>query len=122
LAATDQYVDAVAKICAPFGKVCNIVQADVSLYGTEFMSRSMTFSWDWLGSAAYHGVNVEYYRDILTNLSRLMDERKLVPTLGKHYKLILAGLKEAHRQVESKTTIREIGLGVDEQGDGVPFA
>ena len=51
-----------------------------------------------------------------------MDERKLVPTLGKHYKLTLAALKETYRQIESKTTIRKIGLGVDEQGDGVPFA
>ncbi|KAH8742300.1 chaperonin 10-like protein [Diaporthe sp. PMI_573] len=122
LARTEQYVDAIAKICAPFGKACTIVQADVSLYGTEFMSKSMTFSWDWLGSAAYHRTNVEGYHDIFATLSRLMDERKLVPTLGKRYKLTLAGLKEAHRQIESKTTIGKVGLGVNEPGEGVPFA
>ena len=122
LARTEQYVDAIAKICAPFGKACTIVQADVSLYGTEFMSKSMTFSWDWLGSAAYHRTNVEGYHDIFATLSRLMDERKLVPTLGKRYKLTLAGLKEAHRQIESKTTVGKVGLGVNEPGEGVPFA
>lgn len=122
LAKTEQYVDAIAKICAPFGKVCTIVQADVSLYGTEFMSKSMTFSWDWLGSAAYHRTNVESYHDIFATLSRLMDEGKLFPTLGKRYKLTLAGLKEAHRQIESKTTVGKVGLGMNEPGQGVPFA
>ena len=122
LAGTEQYVDAIAKICAPFGKVCTIVQANISLYRTEFMSKSMTFSWDWLGSAAFHRTNVEGYHDIFTTLSRLMDERKLVPTLGKRYKLTLEGLKEAHRQIESKTTTGKVGLGVNEPGEGVPFA
>ncbi|KAK6207701.1 nadph2:quinone reductase [Colletotrichum tabaci] len=122
LAATEQYVHAIAKICAPFGKVCTIVQADVSLYGTDFMSKSMTFSWDWLGSAAYHRTNVEGYRDMFSTLSRYMDEGKLFPTLEKRFKLTLEGLKEAHRQIESKTTVGKIALGVDEPGDGVPFA
>lgn len=106
----------------PFGKACTIVQADVSLYGTEFMSKSMTFAWDWLGSAAYHHTNLESYREIFDTIGRLMDEKKLVPTLGKRYKLTLAGLKEAHRQVESKTTIGKVGLGIDEPGEGTPFA
>jgi NADPH:quinone reductase-like Zn-dependent oxidoreductase len=122
LGPTEQYISAVGKICAPFGKVCSIVQADVSLYGSDFMSRSMTFSWDWLGSAAYHRSNVENYHTIFTTLATLIDEGKLVPTLGKRYKLTLAGLKEAHRQVESKTTVGKVGLGVDEPGEDIPFA
>ncbi|KAK2684503.1 hypothetical protein QWA68_016598 [Fusarium oxysporum] len=122
LASTEQYVDAIAKICAPFGKACTIVQADVSLYGTDFMSKSMTFAWDWLGSAAYHRTNVEGYHEMFSTLSRLMDEKKLVPTLGKRYKLTLAGLKEAHRQIESKTTIGKVGLGINEPGEGAAFA
>ncbi|KAL6917231.1 hypothetical protein FSST1_008726 [Fusarium sambucinum] len=122
LASTEQYVDAIAKICAPFGKACTIVQADFSLYGTDFMSKSMTFAWDWLDSAAYHRTNVEGYHEMFGTIARLMDEKKLVPTLGKRYKLTLAGLKEAHRQVESKTTIGKVGLGVNEPGVGASFA
>ncbi|KAF4346028.1 NADPH2:quinone reductase [Fusarium beomiforme] len=122
LASTEQYVDAVAKICMPFGKACTIVQADISLYGTDFMSKSMTFAWDWLGSAAYHQTNVEGYHEIFTTLSHLMDEKKIVPTLGKRYKLSLAGLKEAHKQIESKTTIGKIGLGINEPGEGDAFS
>jgi NADPH:quinone reductase-like Zn-dependent oxidoreductase len=98
------------------------VQANVSLYGTDFMSKSLTFSWDWLGSAAYHHTNVENYHAMFTALATYMDEGMLVPTLGKRYKLTLEGLKEAHRQVESKTTVGKIGLSVDEPGPGVPFA
>jgi NADPH:quinone reductase-like Zn-dependent oxidoreductase len=122
LAPTEQYVHAIAKICAPFAKVCTIVQADISLYGTDFMSKSMTFSWDWLGTGAYHRTGVETYHEIFEILVGLMDEGKLFPTLSKRYKLTLEGLKEAHRQIESKTTIGKIGLGVDELGEGIPFA
>lgn len=121
LAPTELYIEAVTKICAPFGKVCTIVQADLKLYGTEFMSKSLTLSWDWLGTGSYHRTNVEKYHDILEALSKLMDEKKIKPTLEKRYKLTLQGLKEAHRQVESKTTIGKVGLGVTEAGEGAPF-
>jgi len=59
---------------------------------------------------------------MMSALAGLMEEGKLVPTLGKRYKLTLEGLKEAHRQIESKTTVGKIALGVDEPGEGVPFA
>ncbi|KAF4338416.1 NADPH2:quinone reductase [Fusarium beomiforme] len=122
IARTEQYTDAVAKICAPFGKVCTIVQADVSLYGTEFMSKSLTFSWDWVGSAAYHGTRVEDYHEMLGKIASLMEEGTLFPTAGTRLKLTLEGLKEAHRRVESSTTVGKIALGVDEPGEGEPFA
>jgi NADPH:quinone reductase-like Zn-dependent oxidoreductase len=98
------------------------VQGNVNLYGTDFMSKSLTFSWDWLGSAAYHQTNLQSYGQIFGALAGLMDEGKVVPTLGKRYKLTLDGLKEAHRQIESGTTVGKVGLGVDEPGDGELFA
>jgi NADPH:quinone reductase-like Zn-dependent oxidoreductase len=98
------------------------VQGNVNLYGTDFMSKSLTFSWDWLGSAAYHQINLQSYGQIFGALAGLMDEGKIVPTLGKRYKLTLDGLKEAHRQIESGTTVGKVGLGVDEPGDGELFA
>jgi hypothetical protein len=54
-------------------------------------------------------------------LSRLIDKKKLVPTLGKQYKLTLTRLKEAHRQIESKTTIGKVGLGINKPGKGTAF-
>jgi hypothetical protein len=55
-------------------------------------------------------------------LSRLIDKKKLVPTLGKQYKLTLTRLKEAHRQIESKTTIGKVGLRINKPGEGTAFA
>ena len=51
-----------------------------------------------------------------------MDEGKLVPNLSRRLKLNLAGLKEAHQLIESATTVGKIALGVDEPGEGAPFA
>jgi NADPH:quinone reductase-like Zn-dependent oxidoreductase len=86
------------------------------------MSKSMTFSWDWLGSAAYHRTNLENYHRIFRTLARYIDEGKLVPNLTRRLKLNVAGLKEAHQLVESATTVGKIALGVDEPGEGAPFA
>ncbi|KAF5256183.1 hypothetical protein FOXYS1_13355 [Fusarium oxysporum] len=122
VARTEYYTESVAKICAPFGKVCTIVQADVSLYGTEFMSKSLTFSWDWLGSAAYHNTGVEDYHEMLGTISRLMEDGSLFSTVGTRLRLTLEGLKEAHKSVEGSTTVGKIALGVDEPGEGEPFA
>lgn len=85
------------------------------------MSKSMTFSWDWLGTAAFHGTRVEGYRDIFGTLSELFEKGVLVSTLTKRYKLTLEGLKEAHRQIESKATVGKVGLGVDDLGEGQAF-
>ncbi|OJJ69756.1 hypothetical protein ASPBRDRAFT_131142 [Aspergillus brasiliensis CBS 101740] len=122
VARTEQYIHLLGKICAPFAKVCSIVQAKFDLYGTEFMSKSMTFSWDWLGTAAYHRTNLENYQRIFEALARYVDEGKVKPNLSRRLKLNVAGLKEAHRLIESATTVGKIALGVDEPGEGAPFA
>lgn len=122
VARTEQYMHALGKICAPFSKVCSIVQAKFDLYGTDFMSKSMTFSWDWLGSAAYHRTNLENYQRIFTTLARHIDEGNLVPNLTRRLKLNLSGLKEAHQLIESTATVGKLALGVDEPGEGAPFA
>ncbi|KAF7712602.1 PKS_ER domain-containing protein [Penicillium ucsense] len=102
VARTEQYIHAIGKICAPFAKVCSIVQAKFDLHGTEWMSKSMTFSWDWLGTSAYHHTETEKYQQAS--------------------EVELAGLKEAHRLIESATTVGKLSLGIDEAGDGAPFA
>jgi NADPH:quinone reductase-like Zn-dependent oxidoreductase len=86
------------------------------------MSKSLTFSWDWLGSAAYHNTGVEDYYTMLRTISKLMEEGTLVSTVSTRMKLTLEGLKEAHRRLEGSQTIGKIALGVDEPGEGKPFA
>lgn len=86
------------------------------------MSKSLTFSWDWLGSAAYHNTGVEDYHEMLGTISRLMEDGTLFSTVGTRLRLTLEGLKEAHKRVEGSTTVGKIALGVDEPGEGEPFA
>ena len=48
---TSGYLEPAAKILAPFGKVCSIVQdKEMPMYGTEFMAKSLTFVWALLGT------------------------------------------------------------------------
>ena len=86
------------------------------------MSKSLTFSWDWVGSAAYHDTCVEDYHEMLGAIAKWMGDGTLVSTVGTRLRLTLEGLKEAHRRVEGSGTVGKIALGVDEPGEGMPFA
>jgi hypothetical protein len=85
------------------------------------MSKSLTFSWDWLGSSAYHRTNVENYHRNFETLSSLIDEEKLVPNLTKRLKMNLARLKQDHQLLESGTTVGKLALGLNEPGESAPF-
>ncbi|KAL4904648.1 hypothetical protein BDW74DRAFT_168257 [Aspergillus multicolor] len=100
VARTEQYIEALGNIIAPFGKVCSIVQAKFDFYGSAFMSKSLTFSWDWLGSSAYHAMNLDGFHRVFEALACLVEEGKLVPNLTRRLRLDLAGLREAHRLIE----------------------
>jgi NADPH:quinone reductase-like Zn-dependent oxidoreductase len=98
------------------------VQAKVDFYGSDFMSKSLMFSWDWFGSSAFHRTNVEAYHRIFQSISNNIDQGKLKPNLSKRLRLNVAGLQEAHRLVESATTVGKLSLGVSEPGEGAPFS
>ncbi|KAE8389654.1 hypothetical protein BDV23DRAFT_194313 [Aspergillus alliaceus] len=111
---TARYLGVCSDIIAPLGKVCSIVQsADMSMYGTQFMSKSLTFVWCWLGSRLYHGVETNQ-GDMMEELSVLIDAGKIKCHLTKRLKLDLEGVKEAHRILESGKAIGKVALGVSE--------
>lgn len=121
---TEQYIKPIADILVPFGKVCSIVQAKFDMYGTQFMSKSLTFAWCWLGSGAYHRyVNDEQekHHEWYEELAGLIDEGTIRCHLTKRAKLTLENLKEAHRLIESGKSVGKMGLGVDELGEGTAF-
>ncbi|CZR67041.1 related to NADPH:quinone reductase and related Zn-dependent oxidoreductases [Phialocephala subalpina] len=122
LASTEQYLSVASDICAPLGKICSIVQSSVNFYGTQFLSKSLTFAWCWLGSRGYHDYDREAQHVMMENLAKYIDEGKIHCTLTKRMKLTAEGLKTAHELIESKKTIGKIGLGVDEEGEREPFA
>ncbi|KAJ5683965.1 uncharacterized protein N7477_000310 [Penicillium maclennaniae] len=109
---TDQYMDVCAKICAPFGKVCSIVQGQAKMYGTEFMAKSLSFIWCLVGTKPVYGMDVESHHRILEELSRLLDAGKIRCHLTQRLGLTLDGLREAHRAIESGANIGKTGLAI----------
>lgn len=121
---TEQYLKPIADVLAPFGKVCSIVQAQFDMYGTQFMSKSLTFSWCWLCSGAYHEYvndHDEKHHEWFEELAKLLDDGTMRCHLTKRLKLTADGIREAHREIEAGKTVGKIALGVDEDGDGEAF-
>jgi NADPH:quinone reductase-like Zn-dependent oxidoreductase len=59
---------------------------------------------------------------MMEKLARYIDEGKIHSHLTKRLRLTADGLRIAHELIEPKTTIGKIGLSVDEEGEGRPFA
>ncbi|GJD04143.1 NADPH2:quinone reductase [Colletotrichum higginsianum] len=130
---TEQYINPLAEVLAPFGKVCSIVQARFDMYGSKFMSKSLTFSWCWLGTEPFYRHYTalsstggwsypEMHHEWLTQLATMIDEGVVKPHLTRRAKLTLEGIKEAHRLIESGTAVGKMALGVDDEGEGQPFS
>ncbi|KAJ5300053.1 hypothetical protein PENANT_c085G05496 [Penicillium antarcticum] len=109
---TDQYMDTCAKVCAPFGKVCSIVQGQAKMYGTEFMAKSLSFIWCLIGTKPVYGTDVESHHRILEELGQLLNSGKIRCHLTRRLGLTLDGVREAHRSVESGGNIGKTGLSI----------
>ncbi|KAI4860458.1 quinone oxidoreductase [Hypoxylon rubiginosum] len=122
---TEQYLKPAAEILAPFGKICSIVQAHFDMYGSEMMSKSLDFVWCWIATGAYHnyyGDHPEKHHQWYEDLARRVDAGEIKCHLMKRLRLTAEGIREAHRKIEEGKMIGKIGLGVDEPGEGEPFA
>ncbi|KAI4122534.1 MAG: hypothetical protein LQ338_005765 [Usnochroma carphineum] len=114
---TDMYIETCAKICAPFGKVCSIVQGQAKMYGTEFMAKSLSFVWALLGTKPYYGIMPQSHGHILKELAEKVERAEIKCTLKQTFPLTLAGLRKAHEFVESGGSVGKNALGVPENGD-----
>ncbi|KAJ5998336.1 hypothetical protein N7451_006146 [Penicillium sp. IBT 35674x] len=119
---TDQYMETCAKICAPFGKVCSIVQGQAKMYGTEFMAKSLSFIWCLIGTKPVYGTDVESHHRVLEELSRLLDSGTIRCHLTQRLGLTLNGLREAHRSVESAGNIGKTVLAIGDNHGAESFA
>ncbi|KAJ5909350.1 hypothetical protein N7504_003993 [Penicillium tannophilum] len=119
---TDQYMETCAKICAPFGRVCSIVQGQAKMYGTEFMAKSLSFIWCLIGTKPVYGTDVESHHRVLEELSRLLDSGTIRCHLTHRFGLTLKGLREAHRAVESAGSIGKTVLAIDDNHGAESFA
>lgn len=104
-------------LCAPFGKVCPIVQGKASVYGTEFMAKSLTFVWALLGTKPYYHVDVDSRGKILEELATLVDQGIIPCTLTQTFSLTLEGLRKAHQAIEQGGSVGKNGLEIpDNEG------
>ncbi|KAF2138720.1 uncharacterized protein K452DRAFT_352866 [Aplosporella prunicola CBS 121167] len=114
---TEQYIAPAAAVCAPFGKVCSIVQTqELPMYGTEWMTKGLTFVWELLGTKPWYGVEVDSHGRILKQLQELVDRGVAKTHLRQRLPLNEEGVRKAHELLESGKVIGKVGLGVDEGG------
>ncbi|KAI4704232.1 hypothetical protein J4E81_001297 [Alternaria sp. BMP 2799] len=108
---TSGYLAPAAKICAPFGKVCSIVQdKEMPMYGTEFMAKSLTFVWALLGTKPYYGVDVESHGRILEELAGLLDQGTVKCHCRRRLRMDEQGLREAHGIIEGGKSVGKVVL------------
>lgn len=105
---TDQYMDACAKVCEPFGRVCSIVQGEARMYGTEFMAKSLSFVWALIGTKPYYGVNLSSHRKILQELAELVDRGVIRCNVTEVLPFTLEGIREAHKKSETSKSIGKV--------------
>lgn len=114
---TSKYIVDAAAICAPFGRVCSIVQdKEIPMYGTEFLAKSLTFVWELLGTKPYYHVDVESHGQILKELAGLLDDGKVKCHLTQTLPLTADGIRRAHELNEKGSAMGKIGLAVDVEG------
>jgi NADPH:quinone reductase-like Zn-dependent oxidoreductase len=92
------------------------------MYGTEFMAKSLSFVWCLLGTKPYYQVQLDSHGKILERLSTLIDSNQIKCHLTQRLRLTAEGVRKAHELNEKGSSIGKVGLGVDEAGDGTPFA
>lgn len=120
---TTPYLAPAAAICAPFGKVCSIVQTrDLSpMYGTEFMAKSLTFVWELLGTKPWYGVDLESHGKILKELAVLLENGEVKTHLKQTFSLDVEGLRKAHQAVEKGGSIGKNGVSIQSCVEGTAF-
>ncbi|EMD88404.1 hypothetical protein COCC4DRAFT_149913 [Bipolaris maydis ATCC 48331] len=108
---TSGYLAPAAKICAPFGKVCSIVQdKEMPMYSTEFMAKSLAFVWALLGTKPYYGVDVESHGKILKDLARMLDEGTIKCHCMHKLKMDAEGVSKAHEIIEGGKAVGKVAL------------
>ena len=121
---TEQYLGPAAKIAAPFGKICSIVQTqDFPQYGTEMMAKSLTFLWELIGTKPWYKVDTDSHGKMLDNLKQWLEEGKVKCHHQISFPLTVDGLRQAHEKTEGGGSIGKNALAVDIEGvNGKPFA
>lgn len=97
------YLTELAEIIQPMGHIGMIVGGDEPIDISKFKNLSVTFDWEYMFAKTDHEKQIETQGEILSHLTKLIEENKIHTNLGKVYKEGISAdtLKQATKEVES---------------------
>lgn len=114
LNSTEHYIQDMAEIILPQGKICAIVRSkgDQSLPMNGFFEKSVTFSWEYMFTRPiWQTSDMQDQHNILEGVSRLVDRGMIRSTMTEHLgALSVESLRHAHAKIESGMIIGKITL------------
>jgi NADPH2:quinone reductase len=108
---TDRHLPEIAALIAPQGRFL-LIDDPASLDVNIFKRKSVSTHWEFMYTRSMFGTpDMAEQGALLNEVCRLVEESKLLTTLGQHYGRINAeNLKRAHRMLESGKTVGKIVL------------
>ncbi len=112
LTQTSTHYKEIVEILAPQGKLCLIDDPDPILDINLLKRKSATICWEFMFTrTAFQTEDLARQGEILNELARLVDEKKVRTTMKENYGAVSAvNLKRAHAKLESGSTIGKIVL------------
>ncbi len=112
LNATEQHFSEIAQVIAPQGKFALIDDPSEPLDILQLKTKSVSIHWEFMYTRSmYQTEDMAKQRDLLNEISELIDAGTLKTTLGENYGTINAtNLKRAHGDLERGRTIGKIVL------------
>ena len=108
---TNQYWDAITEILNPFGTVVSIVENSQPFDMAPLKNKGQQFKWEFMFAKSKYNHDMSSQGQALAQITKLFEAGILKPTLTKTLENINAdNLNEAHRLVESGTTVGKISL------------
>ncbi|MFI8685839.1 zinc-binding alcohol dehydrogenase family protein [Rossellomorea sp. NPDC077527] len=112
LNATGKHWAGMAEVISPQGKICSIVETNEPVNITLLQSKSATFVWELMFTRPmFQTEDMIKQHQLLNEVADLIDDKVIQTTLNKQLSPINAeNLKEAHRMLESGSSIGKIVL------------
>ena len=109
---TDQHWAAMAKIIAPQGRICSIVETEKPVDLVALKKKSATFVWELMFTRPiYQTADMIEQQRLLNTIADLVDNGELVTTVNQVIRPISAkNLRQAHAQIEQGHTIGKVVL------------
>ena len=112
VADTVAHWDSTVELIAPQGTICSIVDFEGKVELGALIYKSVTFAWELMFTRPMHNTaDIDRQHHILAEVAALYDDGRLITTLTKELKgFAVANQREAHRLIESGTTIGKIAI------------